>query len=262
MKNSMCFPIHRIVVAILVVQTSAHCEEFGGIDFPKGALSFADVMISYSPNFSGGPEPTHPEFIDPAKALGVPDYSSGIGAVSLGSGGRIVLEFINNKLTGSDSPEPDLYIFEVGPDVEDTFVEISNDGANWHSVGKVSGAISSIDIDAFGFGSSDEFGFVRLMDDPNENRTGGPSAGADIDAVGAISTVPTPHSPPLEIERGILILVQFETLTGSRYTIQKSNDLLQWADEVVDIDGDGTVKGFFFEITAPKRFYRLKPPED
>ena len=39
-------------------------------------------------------------------AIGATDYSGGnfgTGAVSLGSGGRIVLRFIDNKLTGSDS---------------------------------------------------------------------------------------------------------------------------------------------------------------
>jgi hypothetical protein len=80
-------------------------------------------------------------------------------------------------------------VFEVGSDVEDTFVEISKDGQEWHSVGKVFGATDSIDIDAFGFTPSDEFSFVRLTDDPDEGGTTGETPGADIDAVGAISAV-------------------------------------------------------------------------
>ncbi len=170
---------------------SAFGEKFGGIDFPQGAVSFADRVVSYDPLFSGGPAPTHPNFTDPNEAIGPPNYSgggSGTGAVSLGSGGRIVLQFTDNALTGSDSPDHDLYIFEVGPNVEDTFVEISKDGVTWHSVGKVYGSTSSIDIDAFGFSSADIFTYVRLTDDPNEGgSTPSPTVGADIDAVGAIS---------------------------------------------------------------------------
>jgi UDPglucose 6-dehydrogenase len=86
-------------------------------------------------------------------------------------------------LTGSGTSAKDLHIFEVGSDVEDTFVDISSDGIVWHSVGKVYGAISSIDIDAFGFGVSDAFTYVRLTDDPNEGAKTGTTVGADIDSV-------------------------------------------------------------------------------
>ncbi|RKX40600.1 MAG: PEP-CTERM sorting domain-containing protein [Verrucomicrobia bacterium] len=186
------------VSLFLIFCTSSIGDIFGGIEFPKGALSFADEVVSYDPTFSGYSAPTGPNFIDPSAALGVPNYSgggNGTGAVALGAGGRIVLKFADNKLTGSDSSAPDLHIFEIGADVEDTFVEISADGIIWHSVGKVFGATSSIDIDAFGFGTSSEFSYVRLMDDPNQGGvTTGYATGADIDAVGAISTIPEPSS--------------------------------------------------------------------
>jgi hypothetical protein len=42
--------------------------------------------------------------------------------VTLGRGGSLTLAFTDNVLTGGGTPAPDLYIFEVGPDVEDTFV--------------------------------------------------------------------------------------------------------------------------------------------
>lgn len=112
--------------------------------------------------------------------------------MSLGDGGSIVLRFTDNKLTGSGSTARDLHIFEVGPDVEDTFVDISKDGITWHGVGKVFGATSSIDIDAYGWGKSDLFEYVRLTDDGAEGGQSGITVGADIDALGAISSVATP----------------------------------------------------------------------
>ena len=114
------------------------------------------------------------------------------------------MQFIDNKLTGSGNANPDLHVFEIGPDVEDTFVEISNDTLTWFSVGTVFGSTSSIDIDAFGFGIGDQFAYVRLTDDPNEGNTGGTTVGADIDAVGAISTVATPV--PLPAPLGLLVV--------------------------------------------------------
>ena len=39
-------------------------------------------------------------------------------------------------------------------------VHISKDGSTWFSVGKVTGATKGVDIDAFGFGTSDFFSFV------------------------------------------------------------------------------------------------------
>ena len=60
---------------------------------------------------------------------------------------------------------------------------------------------------AFGFGTSDFFSFVRLTDDFAEGATSGTTVGADIDAVGAISTAP-PVPPPGSVpEPGTLLLV-------------------------------------------------------
>ena len=103
-------------------------------------------------------------------------------------------------LTGSDSSDLDLWIFEVGPDVEDTFVEVSANGSDWFAVGKVFGSTAGVDLDAFGFGTSSAFAYVRLTDDGAEGDQSGLSVGADIDAVGAISTRPVP-------EPGSLMLV-------------------------------------------------------
>ncbi|WP_425450307.1 PEP-CTERM sorting domain-containing protein [Virgifigura deserti] len=194
----------------MLTATPASATLIGGVEFPDGTASFADAVVSYDPVIIGG-EPTDANR-GTSNALGTPDYISG-GAcavqadcsfVSLGSGGSITLAFIDNKLTGSGDAALDLWIFEVGPDVEDTFVEISMNGLDWLDVGKVFGATAGIDIDAFGFGPDDLFGFVRLTDDPNADGRSGASVGADIDAVGAITTVLTPSQVPEPATLGLL----------------------------------------------------------
>ena len=161
---------------------------FQGVFFSEGKLSFADTVVAYNPVIKNG-EP-HEKFANPSKALGAPDFDNvnDPSYVSLGDGGSITVQFTDNSLTGSDDDAGDLRIFEVGPDVEDTFVEISRDGVEWVKVGKVYGGISTIDLDAFGFGSTDFFSYVRLTDDPNEGGQSGRTVGSDIDAIGAISS--------------------------------------------------------------------------
>ena len=181
---------------------SAASVTYDGITFPAGDVSFADQLIDLT---FGSPAPTDPNYMDGDRALGAPDYSGAIGSVSLGSGGRLTLRFADNSLSGSGTSDSDLHIFEVGPAVEDTFVEISMDGLEFLSVGKVFGSTSSIDIDPFlideGIDPFTRFSFVRLTDDPNEGGRSGATVGADIDAVGAISSappvVPLPASLPL-----------------------------------------------------------------
>ena len=179
----------------LLASASASATNYGGVEFPGGASSFADTVVTYDPLFGGtsGPAASAQHFLN---SLGIPDGNY----VSLGQGGRIVLRFTDNSLTGSGTPALDLWIFEVGPDVEDTFVDISKDGVTWHSIGGVGGSTAGINIDAFGFGTSDFFSFVRLTDDPNEGQRGsGGTVGADIDAVGAIaSAAPVPGIPEPE----------------------------------------------------------------
>jgi hypothetical protein len=176
------------LVVLSAITNVSQATPYGGIEFPDGVSSFADSVISYNPAFGGGNVPTDPNFLNPADAIGAPNYSGNVGSVSLGSGGQIVLKFTDNYLTGSGSAANDLHIFEIGPDVEDTFVDISKDGVTWYSIGKVFGATSSIDIDVFGWGVVDMFSYVRLTDDKNEGSAFGTTVGADIDAVGAITS--------------------------------------------------------------------------
>jgi hypothetical protein len=185
---------------------------FGGIEFPDGVRSFADAILRVDPLFSGGPAATDDN--DPLTALGPPDNVPGFGQSSaLGRGGLIELLFVDNRLTNSGDAALDLHIFEVGPDVEDTFVAIrptsatlllldpagDTDGDGFFAIGKVLGATSSIDIDSIfpGFAAGAlSFDAVQLIDDPNEGDMTGVTVGADIDAVGAISSSAAPVPEP------------------------------------------------------------------
>ena len=196
--------VNCMIAAIgLFASVSAQADIYGGVNFSGGASSFADAVVSYEPTFGGATGPIA-SASNPLQSLGIPTGSPDVGFVTLGDGGRITLRFTDNSLTGSGSSALDLWIFEVGPDVEDTFVDISKDGSTWFEVGKVAGATAGIDIDAFGFGTSDFFSFVRLTDDTDEGDQGnGRTVGADINAVGAITTAP-PVSVP---EPGSLALL-------------------------------------------------------
>ena len=211
----------RVVLIVLVLGpccwATARAEEYGGIEFPQGEISFADTVIRYDPLFSEGNAPTDPDYLDPDEALGVPDYDGDGDSLSLGSGGLVELRFVDNALTNSADDTPDLHIFEIGPDVEDTFVairprneatrvaiaslcvdEMAPQGDDFCEIGKVFGRTSSIDIDAlFPDHQSGDliFDAVQLIDDPEEGQRSGATVGADIDSVGAIASAPPCRQP-------------------------------------------------------------------
>ena len=171
---------------------------YDGITFPDGDMSFADEVVA---TVMGNPVPIAPTYLDPETALGAPDYDGTNGAYSLGTGGSITVKFTDNALTGSGDDAADLHIFEVGEDVERTFVEISQDGVTFIDVGSVEGATSSIDIDFYLDGLNldpfTQFLFVRLTDDPGEGQVGSRTPGSDIDAIGAISSTRPSDQIPL-----------------------------------------------------------------
>ena len=210
-----------IGAAIALFVSSAGAQVFGGVNFPGGVSSFADALTAYAPTIVAN-QPGVP-FRNGNAALGAPDIGAGDCStpavcpyVSLGDGGSITLEFVDNRLTGSGDSKLDLWVFEIGPDVEDTFVSISKDGVQYFNVGKVFGATAGIDIDAFGFGTTDRFRFVRLIDDTNEGGQSGVTVGADIDAVGAISTVAAPPPAVPEPETWALMMLGVAVLGARR----------------------------------------------
>lgn len=181
---------NTIVGGFVTAPAALEPATFGGTFFPAGAISFADRVVA----FTAGTGVT-PGFDNANNSLGAPDLNTrgaepetGQFTTSLGRGGVLTLAFQDNFLTGSGDARPDLVIFETG-EIESVRVEISRDGVTYFNVGVVGGIDNTVNIDAFGFGVQDRFGFVRLTDLRQGTLTSGP-AGADIDAVGAISSVP------------------------------------------------------------------------
>jgi hypothetical protein len=154
------------------------------IRFPLGAVAFADRVVRFSPTTT-----LDATYADPSQALGSPDYGTDRCPaneecyVSLTSGGGLVLEFTNNTLF--DGPGHDIAVFEIGPDVEATTVEISVDGRDYIAIGRVEGSSATLDINGRGPQGA-RYRFVRLTDDPRQGSSSGTTPGADIDAVGAI----------------------------------------------------------------------------
>ena len=145
------------------------------VTIPGGATSCAVRVVSFTP---GAPWTSDSRANDPQKILGAPDYDAAadVNYINLGSHGVIVLEF---GVYFTDGTGNDIYIFEIGPDVEATKVEISADLKTWIYIGDADGSLSGVDF-AGKIPSGGKYKYVRLTD-----RDGRSSAwpGADIDAV-------------------------------------------------------------------------------
>ncbi|TWU03249.1 pre-peptidase C-terminal domain-containing protein [Neorhodopirellula pilleata] len=196
--------INNTLIGGTVTQTqSLGSQVFGATFFPMGSVSFADSVVVESVSFGDDAETS---FRDLEAALGSPDChgiaatdpDNGLFTLSLGSGGSATFVFNDNLLTGSSSNPSsligvgdgiaDLIIFESGIP-ERVRVEVSRDNVTFFQVGEIFGLDNTIDLDAFGFGLNDRFSYVRLTDlSPAGSFNFGPG-GADIDAIGALSTI-------------------------------------------------------------------------
>jgi MYXO-CTERM domain-containing protein len=177
-----------VVCGLVSSAGAARAVEIGGVEFPQGEGSFADRVVDFAvaANVSGAND-------DPQSVLGLPDYDTGgaephfsLGnATSTVSTGFVTVEFVDNRLI--DVTGDDLYIFEVGPQVEATNVSISRDGTTWYELGRISGGTRAIDLADFpAVPANTLFRYVRLSDYPDGSSSGSPYAGPDIDAIGAI----------------------------------------------------------------------------
>lgn len=128
---------------------------------------------------------TKSENKDAQTALGPRDdsgeISTKIRSYSLGCQGEVILEFTDFPLT--ETPGPDLIVFEVGPVAEPTNLSISKDGINWIEYGDIKGGVAMIDlIDCIKEG--EKFYFIKLIDLGTQCESS--RAGADIDAVAIV----------------------------------------------------------------------------
>ncbi len=168
----------------------AQSASFGGFEFQDAQRDFADRVVSFVP---GTPAATDERFLDPEVVLGVPNYKSRRGAVSLGNGGTLIVAFDDNAIALSGDDAPDIVVFEVGSDEEASFVAISTDGDTFYDIGRIEQGTVGLDIDAplqaAGVAET-EFKFIRIMDEAGGNGAKGRTAGADIDAVGVLTYTP------------------------------------------------------------------------
>lgn len=194
---------NTIIGGTLTLRETSPAQTFVGIEFSAGLNAFADRVVSFQPGTG-----LSDAFDDAGQSLGAPNATrSGIepqnpdpatntvvSTTSLGRGGVLTLQFVDNFLTGSGDARPDLVVFETGA-IESVRVEISRDNVSYIEVGIIEGASNQIDIDSDAFGrfvdrSDERFSFVRLTD-LRDTIAGTSAIGADIDAVGALSSVPT-----------------------------------------------------------------------
>jgi hypothetical protein len=205
-----------VIYASLVFCASLICSAG---DAEKGGDPFVDKIVAFKPGEGAG----YGQDQQPAIVLGPPKGAGKLApsddVLSLGKGGQITLEFVDNEVV--DGPGPDLLVFEnaflraPGDDPTNGFfelarVEVSFDGKVWkefpfdqvtrkgcagyHPVLAHPGEndISPTDPDKAGGDPFDlkDVGlkvvrFVRITDLDNPNGENG-TAGFDLDAVAAV----------------------------------------------------------------------------
>ena len=192
------------------------------VHLPLGELSFADEFIELR---AGSPSPDS-TFLDGRQVLGPPDYVSPTDTtyLTLGCGGSVVLEFTDNVLV--DGPGPDLHVFEIGPDVEGTAVEVSENGNAWLAVGEISGGKSWIDISEVET-ESERFAFVRLTDLEAACTSAWP--GADLDAIAA-----TNSALKLSLQSNLLFAFDSYVLQDSAMAVVDS--VATWINDLGEVD--------------------------
>ena len=173
---------------------------------PLGKISFADSIV----NFKIGKPTPYKKYQDSTQALNEPNYRSydKPDYVSLGCKGTLTVAFKDNgfmNLKGND-----LYIFEVGPSKEAAKIEISENGEDWIFAGNISGGKSIIDLEDQNISTKKVFYYVRIIDQKAVCKS--KTAGADIDAIGAINCV-------IRLTINTEILFKYD-----EYKLQKSAD--------------------------------------
>lgn len=210
-------------------------DRYKSVYFPLGKISFADKLVEFQ---VGDPAPIK-KYRDSTQCLHEPDYTNyhNPNFVSLGCGGILVVEFTDNGFM--NLPGDDLYIFEVGPSREAAKIEISENGVDWLYAGRIAGGKSAIDLSDEGIDSETVFYFLRITDLKELCRS--ISAGADIDAIGAINSV-----IKLTIEADVLFdVAKFDLKETAKHSIDSLAHSIQVVDKATivieghtDSDGD------------------------
>lgn len=226
-------------VSILFAQDSTgkyyRIDRYNKVYLPMGEISFADKLVAYK---VGNPAPNK-KYRDSTQSLYEPNYSNyhTPNFVSLGCGGILIVEFTDNGFM--NLPGDDLYIFEVGPSREAAKVEISEDGDDWLYAGLINGGKSPLDLSDFGIDEDTVFYFLRITDLKSLCRS--ISAGADIDAIGAINSV-----IKLTIEADVLFdVAMFDLKETARHSIDSVAKSIQIVDKATIViqghtDSDGS----------------------
>ena len=195
-------------------------NRYESIYIPLGKISFADSIV----NFKLGKPAPYKKYQDSSQALNEPNYRSydKPDYVSIGCKGTLTVAFTDNgfmNLKGND-----LYIFEVGPSKEAARIEISENGEDWIFAGNIFGGKSIIDLENQNISTKKVFYFVRIIDQKEVCRS--KTAGADIDAIGAINCV-------IRLTLNTELLFKFD-----EYNLQKSADsiLLNLTNTIQKID--------------------------
>ena len=138
--------------------------------------------------YTGKKWTTHADCKDPDNILGPPYDENGksSGCYVLGNYGWIILEFSVDIV---DNEGMDIYVFEIGNEVEPTKVEVSVDGREWLYVGDADGALSGVDL-AGKVPEGARYHYVRLTDLGKDDNRDWP--GADISAVAGLNVKNVP----------------------------------------------------------------------
>lgn len=150
---------------------------------PDGEYSFATRVVDFVP---GDPWTSEEDAQNPEDTLGLPDREGNRddNALTLGAGGVLTVEFNINIMDGEGD---DIYVFEVGGQVEATRVEVSSDLETWYDIGTAEGKTAGLDMNGK-IPEGSAFRYVRLTD--LKEYPSGTWPGADIDAIAGLNVKP------------------------------------------------------------------------
>jgi len=176
----MCFTINTAVLAEDYVFTDRNGKQQV---VPDGEYSFATRVVEF---VHGNPWTKAEARQQTEAVLGETDQNSDNEAhsLTLGAGGVLTVEF-NIQIT--DGEGDDLYVFEQGPQMEDTKVEVRSDLVTGHEVGVTKGSTAGVDIKGK-VPEGQSFRYVRLTD--MKEYPSGDYPGAEIDAIAGLNVKP------------------------------------------------------------------------